>query len=91
MFGQSESQSANGGKLKQECVIALSSVTSPVTSHFEINIVANICEKLLPLFEIKLLLIFVNYCCQYLRQPLWKCFWQCVVVATFLLHGLEML
>ena len=63
VFGQSESQSANGGKLKQECVTAASHVTSPVTSCFKINIVANINDN-----------IFGNVCLlQYFYCSVWKC------------------
>ena len=62
VYGQSERQSANGGKLKQECVTALSSVTSPVTSRFEINIVANICEILLPIFVTTSVEMFLAMC-----------------------------
>ena len=66
-------KSANGGKLKLECVTAASHVTSPVTSCFKINIVANINDN-----------IFGNVCLlQHFYCRVWKC---CYALRWILLH-----
>lgn len=77
VFGQSESQSANGGKLKLECVTAASHVTSPVTSCFKINIVANICDNICDNISGNVCLLQYFYC------SVWKC---CYALRWILLH-----